>query len=136
MLNFGLIGCGRIAKRHSELLGTGRISGARLVAACDIDEAKARALAENFSIPHYTDMHKMMQSENIDVAVVLTESGNHAKHAVALAAYGKHIIVEKPMALTHSRVASSTLSLVFEDVRRWITSALYNPLMVSAKALS
>jgi predicted dehydrogenase len=44
-------------------------------------------------------MHEMMRSEKIDVVVVLTESGNHAKHVLELAAYGKHIVVEKPMAL-------------------------------------
>jgi hypothetical protein len=37
---------------------------------------------------------------------------------------------------THSRVASSTDSLVFQGARRWISSALYKPLMVSASALS
>ena len=37
---------------------------------------------------------------------------------------------------THSSVASSNDALVFQGARRWINSALYNPLMVSAKALS
>lgn len=99
MLRFALVGCGRIAKRHSELLGLGQIKGAKLVAACDIDSAKATDIANQFSIPHFTDMHQMMQSVPIDVVVVLTESGNHAKHVVELARHGKHIVVEKPMAL-------------------------------------
>ena len=51
-------------------------------------------------MPYFTDMHQMMQSQNLDVVVVLTESGNHAKNVVDLAQYGKHIVVEKPMALT------------------------------------
>lgn len=50
-------------------------------------------------MPYFTDMHQMMQSENLDVVVVLTESGNR-KNVVDLAPYGKHIVVEKPMALT------------------------------------
>ena len=37
---------------------------------------------------------------DIDVVCILTESGYHAEHAVELAAYGKHLVVEKPMALT------------------------------------
>jgi UDP-N-acetyl-2-amino-2-deoxyglucuronate dehydrogenase len=41
-----------------------------------------------------------MQKVNVDVVVVLTESGMHAEHVIALAPYGKHIVVEKPMALT------------------------------------
>ena len=42
----------------------------------------------------------MMKNEEIDVVCVLTESGYHAKHVINLSKYGKHIIVEKPMALT------------------------------------
>ncbi|MEL6448525.1 MAG: Gfo/Idh/MocA family oxidoreductase [Pseudomonadota bacterium] len=100
MLKFALVGCGRIAKRHSELLGHQQIDGAGLVAVCDIDAAKAQAIAEKFDVPAYTDMHEMMKTADIDVVVVLTESGYHARHVIELAPYGKHIVVEKPMALT------------------------------------
>ena len=100
MLRFALGGCGRIAKRHSELLGRGIIAGARLVAVCDTVTERAKAIGDHFGLPCYTDMHEMMRREAVDVAVVLTESGNHARDVIALAAYGKHIIVEKPMALT------------------------------------
>jgi len=100
MLNFALVGCGRIAKRHSELLGHSQIAGARLVAVCDLVEPKALAIGERFNVPSFTDMHEMMSKCDIDVVVVLTESGNHAKHVTDLAKYGKAIIVEKPMALT------------------------------------
>jgi predicted dehydrogenase len=61
---------------------------------------KARKIGDQFSVPYFTDMHQMMQSEKIDVVVVLTESGYHAKNVIDLAQYGKHIVVEKPMALT------------------------------------
>ena len=100
MLKFGLVGCGRIAKRHSELLGLNQIENASLIAVCDIDEEKAKKIAEQFNVPYYTDMDEMMQKESIDVVSVLTESGYHAKNVTNLAKYGKHIVVEKPMALT------------------------------------
>lgn len=100
MLRFALVGCGRIAKRHSELLGFGQIANAKLVSVCDIDELKAKKIAEQFNTSYYTDMNEMMENENIDVVSVLTESGYHAKHVINLAQYGKHIVVEKPMALT------------------------------------
>lgn len=100
MLKFALVGCGRIAKRHSELLGMDQIKGAKLVAACDIDLPKAKAIGDQFDIPYFSDMHQMIQEVPCDVVVILTESGNHAKHAVELAKHGKHIVVEKPMALT------------------------------------
>jgi UDP-N-acetyl-2-amino-2-deoxyglucuronate dehydrogenase len=100
VLNFALVGCGRIAKRHSELLGYNQIQNARLVAVCDVVQEKAERIAAQFIVPSFSDMHEMMRSVNIDVVVVLTESGYHADHVVALAGYGKHIVVEKPMALT------------------------------------
>ena len=100
MLKFALVGCGRIAKRHSELLGEKQIDGADLVAVCDIVEEKAKKIGEQFNIPYFTDMHEMIKQCNLDAITILTESGNHAKHVVDLAQYGKHLIVEKPMALT------------------------------------
>ena len=100
MLKFALIGCGRIAKRHSELLGEKQIAGAMLAAVCDTVESKASAIGARFSVPHFTDMHELMRTVKPDVVVVLTESGLHAPHVIALAPYGAHIMVEKPMALT------------------------------------
>jgi predicted dehydrogenase len=100
VLNFGLVGCGRIAKRHSDILGKGLVQNARLASVCDIRTDRARDIAERFQVPWYRDLHEMMRSQPIDVCVVLTESGLHAEHVIGLAPYGKHIIVEKPMALT------------------------------------
>ena len=100
MLKFALVGCGRIARRHAELLGNSQILGAGLAAVCDLVQDKAQKIGQQFSIPFFTDMHEMMREVNVDVVVVLTESGMHAEHVVALAPYGKHIVVEKPMALT------------------------------------
>lgn len=100
MLKFALLGCGRIAKRHSELLGHGQIENAKLVAVCDIVEEKAKKIGEQFGVPYFTDMDEMLAQTDIDVLTVLTESGYHAKHVIEIAKYAKHIVVEKPMALT------------------------------------
>src|SRR5436189_4547630 len=99
-LRFALIGCGRIAKRHADLLGGRVIAGAELAAVCDIDATKAQKIASVHSVPAYTDMIEMASKEKVDVFVVLTESGNHARDVIRLAPYGKHVVVEKPMALT------------------------------------
>jgi predicted dehydrogenase len=99
-LRFALVGCGRIARRHSELLGRNQIANARLAAVCDIVKSRAESIAEAFGVPAYTDMHEMMRRERVDVAVVLTESGLHAEHVISLAKHGRHIVVEKPMALS------------------------------------
>ncbi len=102
MLNFALVGCGRIAKKHAEILGGGQIADARLSAVCDLREDRAKLYGEKYKVPWFTDMHKMMEAagDRIDVVNILTESGNHAPNALALARYRKHLVVEKPMALT------------------------------------
>ncbi len=104
MLGVALLGCGRIAVRHSELLGNNEIKGAKLVAVCDIDAARAKRLGEKFGIPHFSSLEAMMEGcgEQIDIVSILTPSGMHAKNSLEVAKYKKHIVVEKPMALTLS----------------------------------
>jgi UDP-N-acetyl-2-amino-2-deoxyglucuronate dehydrogenase len=67
---------------------------------CDSICEKAETIANQFNVPAYADMDEMMQKEAIDVVVVLTPSGLHAEHTIKLAKFQKHIMVEKPMALT------------------------------------
>ncbi len=100
MINFAIIGCGRIAKRHAELLGTGQIAGARLAAVCDIRPERAQAFAEKYGVPGFTSIGEMLATPDIDAVSVLTPSGMHAEHTIAAARSKRHTIVEKPMALT------------------------------------
>ncbi len=99
-IKFALLGCGRIAKRHSELLGLNQIANAELSAVCDVKVDRASRIGQAMNVPHFTDMHEMMGNASIDVVVVLTESGFHAEHVIDLTQYGKHVVVEKPMALS------------------------------------
>lgn len=100
MLDVVLVGCGRIAQRHAQLLSKSQIEGARLVAVCDILSDRADALAAKTGVPAYTDMAEMLAEHRPELAVILTESGNHAAHAIMAAKHGAHVMVEKPMALT------------------------------------
>lgn len=99
-LKFAIVGCGRIAKRHAELLGLDQIKGAKLAAVCDNQPDRAKSYGERFGVPWFADLDEMMKSVDLDVVSVLTPSGTHAANTAALAPYGKHIVVEKPMALT------------------------------------
>lgn len=99
-MRVALVGCGRIARRHSNLLGDGRIGGAELVGVCDTVIERAEELGERHGVPSFADMDTMMRDLDPDVVSVLTPSGDHAKHTVRLARYGKALVVEKPMALT------------------------------------
>ena len=100
MLKFAIVGCGRIAKRHCDLLGDNQIVGAGLVSVADKKFDRAKAIGQSKSVPAYADMHEMMAKEKPDVVTVLTESGLHAQHVIELVPYGADIVVEKPMALT------------------------------------
>jgi UDP-N-acetyl-2-amino-2-deoxyglucuronate dehydrogenase len=99
MIRFGLLGCGRIARRHSDLLGGHHIKGASLVAVCDPQRARADAIASKFGVPALYDMVDFLARKDIDVVAVLTPSGMHPEHVIAAAMAGKHVVVEKPMAL-------------------------------------
>lgn len=99
MIRFGLLGCGRIARRHSDLLGGDHIQGARLVAACDSDRARADAIASKFGVAALYEIDDLLARKDIDAVAVLTPSGLHPQHAIACARAGKHVVVEKPMAL-------------------------------------
>lgn len=98
-LRIGIVGCGRIAKRHSDILGSQLIRGAHLAAVCDVQADRADEMASRFDVPAYYDIEEMLKSDDIDVVSILTPSGMHAEHAIAAANAGKHVIVEKPMAL-------------------------------------
>jgi len=100
MLNFALLGAGRIAQRHAELLGAGKIQNARLVAICDTNMDRAKELADKYGVPYYSSYREMSDAEQFDVGVVLSPSGMHGGHAIEIAESGRHVVVEKPMALT------------------------------------
>ena len=99
MIRFGLLGCGRIAKRHSDLLGGNHIPGASMVAVCDPIRARADAIAAKFGVPAHYEMDDFLARKDIDAVAVLTPSGMHPEHVIAAAKAGKHVVVEKPMAL-------------------------------------
>ena len=106
MLNFAIIGCGRISKNHIEAL-INNSDNCNLVVLCDIVENKAierkrqyENTIEGTNVKVYTDYIQMLQNEDIDAVSICTESGYHAKIAVDCLNYGKHILIEKPMALS------------------------------------
>jgi predicted dehydrogenase len=99
MINFGLLGCGRIAKRHADLLGNNQIPGAKMVAVCDIIPERAEQIADQYGVKAYGSIDDFLGHEGMNAVAVLTPSGFHAEHTIAVAKAGKQVVVEKPMAL-------------------------------------
>lgn len=99
-LRIGLVGCGRIARRHADLLGRGVIEDAVLAAVCDTNADRAAEFGQRHGVPAFIALPQMLQGADLDAVSVLTPSGMHAEHAIAVLRSGCHAIVEKPMALT------------------------------------
>lgn len=97
MKRFGIIGCGRIAPRHADSLA--EIDGAKLVHVCDVVESRARHFSEKYGITHCQDYHDLLANPEVDIVSICTPSGMHAEMAIAALKAGKHVLVEKPMAM-------------------------------------
>jgi UDP-N-acetyl-2-amino-2-deoxyglucuronate dehydrogenase len=98
-LNFGIIGCGRIAYKHAEAIK--KNVKANLLCVCDILEERAAEYKDKYGAEaHFTDYRKMLEYSGLDVVNICTPSGMHAEMGIAAAQAGKHVIVEKPMALS------------------------------------
>lgn len=120
MINFAILGCGRIAKRHADLLGLEQIRGARLVAVCDANALRAKTYGERYRVDAYTSLLELMQRTDIDVVSILTPSGMHAEQAVVVARSGRHVVVEKPMALTLEDADSMIAAAASASVRLFV----------------
>jgi predicted dehydrogenase len=97
-VRFGILGCGKIGTRHAAKLQ--QVDGAKLVAVCDIVPERAEALAKQYGARAYTTPEDFLNDAEIDFVNVCTPSGLHAEHAIAALEHGKHVLCEKPMALT------------------------------------
>jgi len=93
-----LVGCGRISKNHFDAIQ--KVDGLRLSAVSDIAEDRARAMGEEHKVPWFTNYSDVLSSADVDVVAVCTPSGLHAAHGIAAAKAGKHVVTEKPMAIT------------------------------------
>lgn len=97
-MRFAIIGCGRIAPKHAESIAA--LPEAELVAVCDIVPEHAQNFADKYGAEPYTDYREMLKRPDIDIVTIATPSGLHAEIGIAAAEAGKHVLVEKPMAMT------------------------------------
>jgi UDP-N-acetyl-2-amino-2-deoxyglucuronate dehydrogenase len=93
-----LVGCGRISKNHFEAID--KIDGLDLVAVSDTDAERAKVAGSQWNVPHFASYDKMLAESKADVVTIATPSGLHAEQGIAAAKAGKHVVMEKPMAIT------------------------------------
>lgn len=94
-----VVGAGTMGTQHAA--GWQTVDGARIAAVVDLDEKRARTLAESSGADRWlTDYRKALTADDIDAVSVCTPAGVHPEVTVFAAEHGKHVLSEKPIALT------------------------------------
>jgi predicted dehydrogenase len=99
-VRLAVVGTGAIAQvAHIPVLS--KMRGTHLVALCDNDGAKARALADRFEIPDvFTDLEELLDSDEVDGVVIATPNHLHEPHALSALKAGVDVLCERPLALS------------------------------------
>ena len=97
-IRFGLIGCGRVAPRHAQSLT--QLKQTDLVAVADIRPARAARFADEYHATAYADARDLLARADVDAVSICVPSGLHAQLAIDALEAGKHVLVEKPVALS------------------------------------
>ncbi|TRO46161.1 Gfo/Idh/MocA family oxidoreductase [Candidatus Bathyarchaeota archaeon] len=95
-LGTAVIGTGFWGKNHARVYS--EMSSTELVAVCDVNRERAKAVANQFGVKAYTSSSRMLQNEDVKAVSVCTWSTKLAKEALKALNAGKHVLVEKPMA--------------------------------------
>lgn len=94
----GISGAGTIGAIHADALAN--IDSATLLAVAEPRADAGQSFAEKYGCTHYTSYPEMLTDADIDLVIVATPSGLHPDQVVLAAEHGKHVITEKPMAIT------------------------------------
>ena len=129
MLKLAIVGCGWAGSRHMEAI---RELGEKVEVVClvDRDEVFLNEQAQAFGISkRYTDYADMLNDADVDAVDICTPHHLHCEQAIAAARAGKHILVEKPMALTVKEASRMMAVADQNSVRLYVAeSAAYTPM--------
>jgi len=107
-LGVAVIGAGFWGRNHARNFT--ELSETELLAVCDVDPERAKAVAEQFHVDVYTDSKKLLRRRDIEAVTICTWSTNLAAETLRALKAGKHVLVEKPMAST-TREANKIVNL-------------------------
>ena len=97
-IGFGVIGIGFWGKNHTRILS--EIENAKLVAVCDIDSTRAESIGKKHGVDWYSRDEDLLKRNDIEAVCICTPTITHAEIALKAINYGKHLLIEKPMANT------------------------------------
>jgi UDP-N-acetyl-2-amino-2-deoxyglucuronate dehydrogenase len=131
-LRTGLVGAGAISTQHLEAIGA--LEGIELAGVVSASTERARTVGERFGVWWSTRLEDLLARDDIDLVSICTPSGLHASQALAALRAGKHVVVEKPLALT----VADAEAVMREGVGRGLTVAVisqrrYEPVVRALK---
>jgi predicted dehydrogenase len=115
-VGFAILGTGIIAEVHRQAIAMNADLGARLVAVGHYDPSRFTEIGERFGVPCLSEADLLKQPD-VDVVCLATPSGQHAEQGIAAAEAGKHVLVEKPLALSVADADAMIVACDKADVR-------------------
>ncbi len=98
MIRFCIVGCGTISAWHAKAIE--KAEGGTLVGVVDVRRESAEAFAKERGVKAYESLEDMLADKSVDAVCICTPSGFHFDTAKKAIAAGKHVLVEKPLAMT------------------------------------
>ena len=97
-IRIALVGCGRISKNHLDAIA--KVPEFVLVSVADSNAARASEIGSGHGVPGFGSLEEMLAQVPSDLVAVCTPSGLHPQHGVEAARAGRHVLTEKPMAIS------------------------------------
>ena len=97
-IGIAVVGCGIISPWHIKSILLNK--DAKLVSVCDNIEKKAKEVARKYGVNWYTDYRKLLKRKDLNIVCLCSPSSLHAEQTVLAAKAGKHVLTEKPIAVT------------------------------------
>lgn len=93
-----LVGCGRISRNHFDAIS--KVPELELVSVADLDVSRAEREGEAHGVPAFNSLGAMLEAVPSDLVTICTPSGLHPAHGILAAQHGRHVLTEKPMAIS------------------------------------
>jgi predicted dehydrogenase len=135
-LGVGIIGCGAVSEEYVKAFKKDERSEIRALVSSNRADAERYRDRHDLDCAVETDVAKMLQRKDTDIAVVCTPHNLHTKHAVAAAEAGKHIIIEKPVAITLEDLRKQQQAVKKAGIKTLVGFVLHwNPLLMTIDRL-
>ncbi len=133
-VGFGVIGTGFWGRNHARVLS--ELGNTRLVAVCDVDASRAEAVGSKLGAAWYSSDEDLLRRKDVEAVCICTPTTTHASVASKAIRYGKHMLIEKPVASTVAEAQRILRQVSGKDVRVMVGFIeRFNPALRGVKAI-